>query len=55
MNKTFIKICGLTNLHEAEECVKLGAHAIGIVFFKKSLRNVLLENAKKLVLIFLIK
>ncbi|MEN8211883.1 MAG: phosphoribosylanthranilate isomerase [Thermodesulfobacteriota bacterium] len=47
-NQIFIKICGLTNLHEAEECVKLGAHAVGIVFYKKSPRNMLLEDAKKL-------
>jgi len=48
MNQTFIKICGLTNPHEAKECVKLGAHAIGIVFFKKSPRNMDIEDAKKL-------
>ena len=48
MDQTFIKICGLTNPHEAKECVKLGAHAIGIVFFKKSPRNMHLEDAKKL-------
>ena len=47
-NQIFIKICGLTNLHQAEACIKLGAHAIGIVFFKKSPRNMLLEDAKKL-------
>ena len=48
MNQTFIKICGLTNPHEAKECIKLGAHAIGIVFFKKSPRNMRLEDAKEL-------
>lgn len=47
-NQTFIKICGLTNPHEAKECVKLGAHAVGIVFFKKSPRNMSLEAAEKL-------
>jgi phosphoribosylanthranilate isomerase len=48
MDQTFIKICGLTNPHEANECVKLGANAIGIVFFKKSPRNMGIEAAKKL-------
>ena len=47
-NQIFIKICGLTNLYEAKECIKLGAHAIGIVFFKKSPRNMDIEDAKKL-------
>jgi len=48
MDQTFIKICGLTNPHEAKECIKLGAHAIGIVFFKKSPRNMRREDAKEL-------
>jgi phosphoribosylanthranilate isomerase len=48
MNQTFIKICGLTNPYEAKECQKLGAQAIGIVFFKKSPRNIRLEDAKEL-------
>lgn len=48
MKKIFIKICGLTNPHEAEECIKLGAHAVGVVFFKKSLRNIDPEDAEKL-------
>jgi len=48
MNQTFIKICGLTNPREAKECIKLGAHAIGIIFFKNSPRNMHIEDAKKL-------
>lgn len=48
MNQTFIKICGLANPYEAKECQKLGAHAIGIVFFKKSPRNISLEDAKEI-------
>ncbi|MCP4671204.1 MAG: phosphoribosylanthranilate isomerase, partial [Desulfobacula sp.] len=48
MEQTFIKICGIKNPHEANECIKLGAHAIGIVFFKKSPRNMNPEDAKEL-------
>jgi len=46
MKKTFIKICGLTNPHEAKECAGLGAHALGLVFFKKSPRNLSMEDAE---------
>ena len=46
MDQTFIKICGLTDHREAMECEKLGAHAIGMVFFKKSPRNIEIEEAK---------
>ncbi len=35
-----IKICGLTNVEQAVECGKLGADAIGLVFYEKSPRNV---------------
>jgi len=48
MKETFIKICGLTNPNQAKDCVKLGASAIGVVFFKKSHRNLSKEDAKKI-------
>ena len=35
-----VKICGLTQVEEAERCVQLGADAVGCVFFPKSPRHV---------------
>lgn len=51
MNSNFtrsvqIKICGLTREDEALECAKLGADAIGLVFFPKSPRNVVGDRAR---------
>ncbi|MCP4022801.1 MAG: phosphoribosylanthranilate isomerase [Desulfobacteraceae bacterium] len=40
-----IKICGLTDPFNALECAKLGADAIGLVFYKKSPRFVTDEKA----------
>ncbi len=40
-----IKICGLTDPVEAKACQDLGADAIGLVFFKKSPRDVSLDQA----------
>lgn len=44
-----VKICGLTRPDEAAASVKLGADAIGLVFFPKSPRNVSLKQAKTVV------
>ncbi|MEA1966851.1 MAG: phosphoribosylanthranilate isomerase [Thermodesulfobacteriota bacterium] len=43
-----VKICGITDPYEAEQCVKLGADAIGLVFYKKSPRYVSKESAAKI-------
>ena len=43
-----IKVCGLTRVEEALECVHFGADAIGCVFFQKSPRNVTIDQAKEI-------
>jgi len=43
-----VKICGLTRVDEAITCAELGLDAIGLVFYEKSLRNVTLEQARKI-------
>ena len=35
-----IKICGLTDPEQATRCAQMGAHAIGLVFYPPSPRNV---------------
>ena len=44
-----VKICGLTHPHEAAQCARLGADAIGLVFFPKSPRNVTPDQAREIV------
>ncbi len=41
-----IKICGLTRISDAVDCARLGAHAVGCVFFPKSPRHVSIETAR---------
>ncbi|MEW6077501.1 MAG: phosphoribosylanthranilate isomerase [Thermodesulfobacteriota bacterium] len=43
-----IKICGLTSAEEAEACVRLGADAVGCVFFAKSPRHVSRNQAREI-------
>jgi phosphoribosylanthranilate isomerase len=43
-----IKICGLTRVEEAIGCARLGAAAIGFVFYPKSPRHVTLAQAKEI-------
>ncbi len=40
-----IKICGLTDAQQAVECARLGADAIGLVFYPKSPRHVSIAQA----------
>jgi phosphoribosylanthranilate isomerase len=46
---TWIKICGVTNVHDAEQIVELGADAIGLNFVLGSKRHVTRERAEQVV------
>ncbi len=43
-----IKICGVTNLDDAQAAVEAGADALGFMFYEKSARNVSTETAAKI-------
>ena len=45
---TWIKICGITNLEDAQAAVEAGADALGFVFYEKSSRKVGVEAVKAL-------
>lgn len=44
-----VKICGITKPEDGVEAARLGADAIGLVFYEKSPRNVTLEQARAVV------
>ncbi|MDP3142464.1 MAG: phosphoribosylanthranilate isomerase [Candidatus Omnitrophota bacterium] len=44
-----IKICGITNLKDAQDAVRLGADLLGFVFYPQSRRYLLPENARKII------
>lgn len=44
-----IKICGITNLYDALLCEKLGADAIGFVFYVGSKRQVMPDEASEII------
>ncbi len=43
--RTRVKICGLTRQHDVAAAVHAGADAVGFVFYEKSPRHVVLEDA----------
>ncbi|MCG8632884.1 MAG: phosphoribosylanthranilate isomerase [Desulfobacterales bacterium] len=47
--RPLVKICGLTRVDNALDCVRAGADMIGLVFFKKSPRNLSLSQAREIV------
>lgn len=46
---TWIKICGITNLEDAQVAVDAGADAVGFVFYEKSPRYVSVETVREIV------
>lgn len=46
MGRTRIKICGITRIEDGLAAAQLGADAIGLVFYGRSLRNVTPEQAR---------
>ena len=49
MNKTTVKICGLTRAEDAIAAAELGAHALGFVFYPPSPRHISARRAAEII------
>lgn len=47
--RTRVKICGITSEADALSAVRAGCDAIGLVFYKPSPRNVIIEQARRII------
>ncbi|HIF51083.1 MAG TPA: phosphoribosylanthranilate isomerase [Thiotrichaceae bacterium] len=49
MNRTRVKICGITNAEDATAAIESGTDAIGMVFYEKSPRYVTIDTAAQII------